>query len=93
MSKQNIYRYEPLNKKALRSEIYARYCYEKEHSKTLLSEKLKHLREAKTRLIDKAKKRGRMKRTALKLMIHSRTQKKYGLIGYSKKLSKEIKKL
>lgn len=74
-SRQNIYRYEPLNRKVIGSEIYARYLYEKEHGKTLLAEKLKHLREAKARLITKAKKRGRTKRAVLKLMKAPRTQK------------------
>lgn len=91
--KQNIYHYEPINKKVLRSEIYAQYRYEKEHSKTLLSVKLKHLREAKARLIDKAKKRGRIKRTALKLMNPSRTQKKYLYKQISKTLLNDIEKI
>lgn len=90
---QNIYRYEPLNKKVIGAEIYARYRYEKEHGKTLLSEKLKQLREAKARLIDKAKKRGRIKRKALKLMKTSRTQKKYLYQQISKTLLKDIEKI
>ena len=93
ISKQNIYRYEPLNKKVIRSEIYARYRYEKEHSKTLLSEKLKPLREAKARLIDKAKRRGSIKRTALKLMNTSRSQKKYLYKHISKTLLNDIEKI
>ncbi|HHS2910623.1 TraI/MobA(P) family conjugative relaxase [Legionella pneumophila serogroup 1] len=93
ISKQNIYRYEPLDKKVILSEIYARYRYEKEHCKTLLSETLRHLREAKVRLIDKAKKRGRIKRTALKLMNTSRTQKKYLYKQISKTLLNDIEKI
>ena len=68
ISSENIYRYEPLNKKVLGSELYAYYCYERQHNKTTLSEKFKILRTAKYRLIEKAKKRARIKRTALKLM-------------------------
>ncbi|HAU0287696.1 TPA: relaxase/mobilization nuclease domain-containing protein [Legionella pneumophila] len=89
---QNVYRYEPLNKKVIGSEIYARYLYEKEHSKTHLSKKLKQLGEAKARLIDKAKKRGRIKRKALKLMKASRSQKKYLYQQISKTLLKDIEK-
>ncbi|CZP18830.1 TraI/MobA(P) family conjugative relaxase [Legionella pneumophila] len=90
---QNIYRYEPLNKQVLGKEIYERYLHEKAHGKTLLSEKLKSLREAKTRLIDKAKKRGRMKRAALKLLKASRTQKKYLYKQISKTLLNDIEKI
>ncbi|HAU0227395.1 TPA: relaxase/mobilization nuclease domain-containing protein [Legionella pneumophila] len=87
---QNIYRYEPLNKQVLGKEIYARYLHERQHGKTLLSEKLKNLREAKARLIDKAKKRGRMKRAALKLLKAPRTQKKYLYKQISKTLLSDI---
>ena len=90
---QNIYRYDPLNKKVLGKEIYARYLHEKAHGKTILSEKLKILREAKTRLIDKAKKRGRIKRAALKLLKASRTQKKYLYKQISKNLLNDIENI
>lgn len=90
---QNIYRYEPLNKQVLGKEIYARYLHERQHGKTLLSEKLKSLREAKARLIDKAKKRGRMKRAALKLLKAPRTQKKYLYKQISKTLLSDIEKI
>ncbi len=73
----NVYRYEPLNKKVLSSNLYAQYQHEKSHNKIVTSEKLKQLREAKARLIEKAKKRGRIKRAALKLMNLSKVQKKY----------------
>ncbi len=92
-SGKNIYRYEPLNRKVIGSEIYARYLHEREHGKTLLSQKLRHLREAKTRLIDKAKKRGRIKRAALNLMKASRTQKKYLYQQISKTLLNDIEKI
>ncbi|HAT3978654.1 TPA: relaxase/mobilization nuclease domain-containing protein [Legionella pneumophila] len=90
---QNVYRYEPLNKQVIGKEIYARYLHEREHGKTILSEKLKSLREAKTRLIDKAKKRGRIKRAALKLLKASRTQKKYLYKQISKTLLNDIEKI
>lgn len=90
---ENIYRYEPLNKQVLGKEIYARYLYERQHGKTFLSEKLKNLREAKARLIDKAKKRGRIKRTALKLLKAPRTQKKYLYNQISKTLLSDIEKI
>ena len=93
MAKQNIYRYEPLNKQVLGKEIYARYLHERQHGKMLLSEKLKRLREAKARLIDKAKKRGRMKRAALKLLKAPRTQKKYLYKQISKTLLSDIDKI
>jgi len=93
VSKQKIYRYEPLNKQVIGSEIYARYCYEKEHSKTLLAENIKHLREAKARLIDKAKKRGRIQRAALKLMKAPSIQKKYLYQKISKTLLKDIENI
>ena len=73
----NVYRYEPLNKKVLSSNLYAKYQHEKSHNKLFTSEKLKQLREAKARLIEKAKKRGRIKRASLKLMKLSKVQKKY----------------
>ena len=90
---QNIYHYEPLNKQVIGSEIYARYLHEREHDKIILSEKLKNLREAKTRLIDKAKRRGRIKRAALKLLKASRTQKKYLYKQISKTLLNDIEKI
>lgn len=90
---QNIYRYEPLNKQVLSKEIYARYLHEKAQGRTILSEKLKNLREAKTRLINKAKKRGRMKRAALKLLKAPRTQKKYLYKQISKTLLSDIEKI
>lgn len=86
----NVYRYEPLNKKALGSELYARYQHEKAHSKTLLSEKFKQLRAAKAGLIEKAKRRGRIKRTALKLMSISKMGKKYLYQQISKTLMSDI---
>ncbi|WP_133128627.1 TraI/MobA(P) family conjugative relaxase [Legionella nagasakiensis] len=91
--RQNIYRYEPLNKQVIGKEIYVRYLHEKAHGKTLLSEKLKSLREAKSRLIDKAKKRGRIKRAALKLLKTPRTQKKYLYKQISKTLLNDIEKI
>lgn len=90
---QNIYRYEPLNKQVLGKEIYARYLHERQHGKTLLSENLKSLREAKARLIDKAKKRGRMKRDTLKLLKAPRSQKKYLYKQISKTLLSDIEKI
>ncbi|HAW6249042.1 TPA: relaxase/mobilization nuclease domain-containing protein [Legionella pneumophila] len=90
---QNIYRYEPLNKQVIGKEIYARYLHEKAHGKTILSEKFKSLREAKARLIDKAKKRGRIKRAAMKLLKASRTQKKYLYKQISQTLLKDIEKI
>ncbi|VEG89824.1 TraI/MobA(P) family conjugative relaxase [Legionella spiritensis] len=90
---QNIYCYEPLNKQVIGKEIYARYLHEREHGKTILSEKLKNLREAKARLIDKAKRRGRIKRAALKLLKTSRTQKKYLYKQISKTLLNDIEKI
>ncbi|KTD64479.1 TraI/MobA(P) family conjugative relaxase [Legionella spiritensis] len=90
---QNIYRYEPLNKQVIGKEIYARYLHEREHGKTIFSEKLKNLREAKARLIDKAKRRGRIKRAALKLLKTSRTQKKYLYKQFSKTLLNDIEKI
>ncbi|WP_131794019.1 TraI/MobA(P) family conjugative relaxase [Fluoribacter gormanii] len=76
LSSSNVYRHEPLNKTIISSELYAQYQHEKIQSQNVRSAKLKHLREAKAKLIDKAKKRGRMKRTALKLMNLSRMSKK-----------------
>jgi hypothetical protein len=93
VSNQKIYHYEPLNKQVIGSEIYARYCYEKEHNKSILSEKLKQRRGAKARLIDKAKQHGRIKRTALKLLKAPSIQKKYLYQQVSKTLLKEIEKI
>ncbi|MGC1181565.1 TraI/MobA(P) family conjugative relaxase [Legionella sp.] len=92
-SKQHIYGYEPINKKMIGTEIYARYLHEKEYGKTLLSEKLKHLRETKTRMIEKAKKSSRIKRAALKLMKALRTQKKYIYKQISKTLLKDLERI
>ncbi|WP_412757893.1 TraI/MobA(P) family conjugative relaxase [Legionella bozemanae] len=77
LSSSNVYRYEPLNKTFISSELYDQYQHEKAQSQNVRSAKLKHLREAKAKLIDKAKKRGRMKRIALKSMNLSRMSKKY----------------
>ncbi len=92
-SAKNIYRYEPLNKNVIGSELYMRYLHEKDHGKKHLSMKLKSLREAKTRSIDKAKKRGRLKRAALKLMNNSKAQKKYLYNQISKTLLNDIEKI
>ncbi|HCU5991572.1 TPA: relaxase/mobilization nuclease domain-containing protein [Legionella pneumophila] len=86
----NVYHYEPLNKKVLNSELYAKYQYEKSHNKSFVSNKLKQLREARTTLIEKAKKRGRIKRAALKLMNLSKAQKKYIYQHINKTLLNEI---
>ncbi len=86
----NVYRYEPLNKKVLSSNLYARYQNEKSHNKLFTSEKLKQLREAKARLIEKAKKRGRIKRASLKLMNLSKVQKKYLYQHINKTLLNDI---
>ncbi|HAU1304125.1 TPA: relaxase/mobilization nuclease domain-containing protein [Legionella pneumophila] len=87
---QNTYRYEPLNKALSNSELYARYSTERLTNKSILSEKLKTLRTAKTYAIEKAKKRARLKRKTLKLMKMPAIQKKllYGQI--SKTLLNEI---
>lgn len=90
---QNVYRCEPLNKQVIGKEIYARYLHEKQHGKTLLAEKLKSLREAKARLIAKVKKRGRMKRAALKLLKAPRSQKKYLYKQISKTLLSDLEKI
>ncbi|HBD9221497.1 TPA: relaxase/mobilization nuclease domain-containing protein [Legionella pneumophila] len=86
----NVYHYEPLNKKVLGSALYAKYQHEKSHNKCFVSDKLKRLREARTKLIEKAKKRGRIKRSALKLMNLSKTQKKYLYQHINKTLLNEI---
>ncbi len=88
--KKNVYRYEPLNKNVIGSELYTRYQHDMTHGKTTLSTKLKHLREAQFRLIEKTKKRARIKRRALKLMSASRTQKKYMYQHISKTLLKDL---
>lgn len=90
VSSSNVYRYEPLNKKVLGSNLYAKYQHEKSHNKLFTSEKLKQLREAKDRLIGKAKKRGRIKRAALKLMNLSKVQKKYLYQRINKTLLNDI---
>lgn len=86
----NVYRYEPLNKKVLGSNLYAEYQHEKSHNKPFITEKLKQLREAKVKLIEKAKKRGRIKRAALKLMNLSKVQKKYLYQHINKTLLNDI---
>lgn len=90
VNSQNVYRYEPLGSQAASSELYARYRQEREQSKTIVTEKLNKLREARIRLIDKTKKRGRIKRTALKLMTISRHEKKYLYQQISKTLQQDI---
>ncbi|HAU0665197.1 TPA: relaxase/mobilization nuclease domain-containing protein [Legionella pneumophila] len=86
----NVYRYEPLNKKVLGSALYATYKHEKSHNKHIISDKLKSLREARTKLIEKAKKRGRIKRATLKLMSLSKVQKKFLYSHINKTLLNEI---
>ncbi|HEL8420330.1 TPA: relaxase/mobilization nuclease domain-containing protein [Legionella pneumophila] len=89
----NVYHYEPLNKKVLGSALYAKYQHEKSHNKCFVSDKLKKLREARTKLIEKAKKRGRIKRAALKLMNLSKAQKKYLYQHINKTLLNEIENI
>ncbi|STX57429.1 TraI protein [Legionella israelensis] len=86
----NVYRYEPLNKKVLGSALYAKYLHEKSHNKHFISDKLKNLREVRAILIEKAKKRGRIKRAALKLMNLSKVQKKFLYSHINKTLLNEI---
>ncbi|OJX91010.1 MAG: conjugal transfer protein TraI [Legionella sp. 40-6] len=86
----NVYRYEPLNKKILGSALYATYKHEKSHNKHIISDKLKNLREARAKLIEKAKKRGRIKRATLKLMNPSKVQKKFLYSHINKTLLNEI---
>lgn len=86
----NVYRYEPLNKKVLGTNLYAKYQHEKSNNKLFITEKLKQLREARVKLIEKAKKRGRIKRTALKLMNLSKVQKKYLYQHINKTLLNDI---
>ncbi|WP_419419470.1 TraI/MobA(P) family conjugative relaxase [Legionella sp. D16C41] len=89
-SASTVYHYEPLNKSVLGSELYTRYQHEKAHNKIFLSKQLKQLREAKILLIEKAKKRGRIKRAALKLMKLARMNKKYLYQQISKTLINDI---
>ncbi|HAT1781774.1 TPA: relaxase/mobilization nuclease domain-containing protein [Legionella pneumophila] len=89
----NVYHYEPLNKKVVGSALYARYQHEKSHNKCFVSDKLKKLREARTKLIEKVKKRGRIKRSALKLMNLSKVQKKYLYQHINKTLLNEIENI
>ncbi|VEB33721.1 TraI/MobA(P) family conjugative relaxase [Legionella cherrii] len=93
LSSSNVYRYEPLNKTFISSELYAQYQHEKTQSQNVRSAKLKYLREAKAKLIDKAKKRGRMKRTALKLMNLSKMSKKFLYQQISKTLLHDIENI
>ncbi|MFO9570995.1 TraI/MobA(P) family conjugative relaxase [Legionella pneumophila serogroup 1] len=86
----NVYRYEPLNKKVLGTALYAKYLHEKSHNKHFISDKLKNLREARAKLIEKAKKRGRIKRATLKLMSLSKVQKKFLYSHINKTLLNEI---
>ncbi|HAU3942052.1 TPA: relaxase/mobilization nuclease domain-containing protein [Legionella pneumophila] len=86
----NVYRYEPLNKKILGTALYAKYLHEKSHNKHFISDKLKNLREARAKLIEKAKKRGRIKRSALKLMNLPKVQKKFLYSHINKMLLNEI---
>ncbi|WP_019234649.1 TraI/MobA(P) family conjugative relaxase [Legionella anisa] len=89
----NVYHYEPLNKKVLGTNLYAKYQYEKSHNKCFVSDQLKKLREARTKLIEKAKKRGRIKRVALKLMNLSKAQRKYLHQHINKTLHNEIENI
>ena len=93
LSLSNTYRYEPLNKSFINSELYAQYQHEKTQIQNVRSAKLKQLRDARAKLIDKAKKRGRMKRTALKLMNLSRMSKKFLYQQISKTLLHDIEKI
>ncbi|MFO8840757.1 TraI/MobA(P) family conjugative relaxase [Legionella pneumophila serogroup 1] len=92
-SESNVYRYEPLNKKVLGSALYATYKHEKSHNKHIISDKLKNLREARAKLIEKAKKRGRIKRATLKLMNLSKVQKKFLYSHINKTLLNEIDRI
>ncbi|WP_392538565.1 TraI/MobA(P) family conjugative relaxase [Legionella sp. 227] len=93
LSSSNVYRYEPLNKTFISSELYVQYQHEKAQSQNVRSAKLKYLCEAKAKLIDKAKKRGRIKRTALKLMNLSQMSKKFLYQQISKTLLHDIENI
>lgn len=80
--KKNVYRYEPLNKNMIGAALYDRYQHDMTHGKAALSTKLKHLREAKFRLIEKTKKRARIKRNALKLMSVSTAPNAFSLTDF-----------
>lgn len=90
---KNTYRYEPVSQAMSNSELYARYGDERLKNKIILADKLKTLRQAKAGSIEKAKKRARIKRKALKLMKMPIIQKKllYGQI--SKTLLDEIERI
>ncbi len=87
---KNTYRYEPLNKTMSNSELYASYRNERLNNKIILADKLKILRTAKTCAIEKAKRRARLKRKALKLMKMPIIQKKFLYGQISKTLLDEI---
>jgi len=87
---KNTYSYEPLHKSVSHAMLFAHHLEEQKNHKKKLSEKLKVLKEAKKRAIEKAKRNAKIKRTTLKLMKISKIQKKYLYQHISKTLLDEI---
>lgn len=90
---QNTYSYEPLHKSISNARLYARYLEEQKSNKTRLIDKLKILKEAKKRSIERAKQNAKMKRMTLKLIKISKTQKKYLYQHIGKTLLEEIARI
>lgn len=92
-SRQRHYDYQPLNKRAKSSELYAQYHLERTTNKQVLTNTLASCRQRKNRLIEQAKHLAHLKRTAVKLTKNDRLSKKliYSLI--SKSLLEKIGKI
>ncbi len=90
---KNTYSYEPLHKSISNARLYARYLEEQKSNKTRLADKLKILKEAKKRSIERVKRNAKMKRTTLKLIKISKIQKKYLYQHIGKTLLEEIARI
>ncbi len=91
-TKTKEYRCQPMNKTLSSSQLYTLYLEETLQKREAFSEQVSVLRHTKSRAVDKAKSRAKLKRTAIKLTRASRLEKKvlYKLVG--NKLRSEINK-
>lgn len=80
----------PLHQGAKAQALYGQYQLERENNKKLMKESLLILRAKKSRLIEQAKIKGRLKRAAVRLMSSRRDNKKHLYLSISQSLKDEI---
>ena len=84
------YEKKPMDKQSSTDALYHQYIEQMESFKDLYANELSNLRKAKDQAIEKAKQKGRIKRSAIKLFQSSRGEKKVLHALTSRKLKKDI---